>query len=340
MNTPIILHTHGLTVGYHEKNAAKTTIASGIDLEFHQGTLTCLIGPNGAGKSTLLRTLIGLQRPLAGEIWLHDLPLKSIPTRELSKLISIVLTEPPETDHMTVFDLVSLGRHPYTNWLGKLESYDKEAIFNALDLTHANALASRQVHTLSDGERQKVMIARAIAQEPILMVLDEPTAFLDFPHRIDILHMLKTLVLRKNCAVLLSTHDLELALNTADTILLMDQDGSLSHGAPEDHILSGRYQQAFNPSGKFEFDPLNASFHIPGHQGNHVSIVGDDLLARHWTQHAFERIGWIVDESPSAPHCVYVKNEGNEYTWELSGCERNKQNFSSIAQLIAFCKNI
>ncbi|MEZ4595168.1 MAG: ABC transporter ATP-binding protein, partial [Chloroflexota bacterium] len=173
-----ILYTESLTIGYPNRKQPPVVVAENIQVGLQPGELVCLLGPNGAGKSTLMRTLAGMQAPLHGRIHLNNQNLASLPARELARYLSVVLTEPINAGMLTGWDLVALGRHPYTNWSGKLTVVDETAVHQAIAAVGATALAQRHVHTLSDGERQKIMIARALAQEPKVMLLDEPTAFL------------------------------------------------------------------------------------------------------------------------------------------------------------------
>ena len=214
-----------LGIGYRVKGSEKL-IAGGINAEIHDGELTCLLGRNGIGKSTLLRTLCGFQPPLYGRV--EFIPLLTSSKRgrdegaEWSKMISVVLTEKPDVRGMTVRELVELGRSPHTGFWGILTDDDRVAVSEALDLVGITSLAKRRVHTLSDGERQKVMIAKALAQQTPVILLDEPTDFLDFPGKIDVMQLLLRLAHEQHKIILLSTHDIELALQMSDCIWLMD----------------------------------------------------------------------------------------------------------------------
>ena len=210
----------GLSIGYRGKHSVKC-VADDISQAIHSGELTCLLGENGAGKSTLLRTLSGFLSPLAGEISILGRPLSSYKERELATVIGVVLTEKNNLQNMTVRELVGMGRSPYTGFWGRLSADDRRKVDDALSLVGIAALSDRMVQTLSDGERQKVMIAKALAQETPIIFLDEPTAFLDYPSKVEILHLLHRLSREMHKTIFLSTHDLELALQIADRLWLM-----------------------------------------------------------------------------------------------------------------------
>lgn len=212
-----------LTIGYAQKNNTKV-VASGINATLHSGRLTCLIGANGIGKSTLLRTLSAFQPPLSGEIYIDNespIPLSTLTDKQLSRLIGVVLTEKPDVQNMTVFELVGLGRSPYTGFWGRLNEDDKEVVKESLRLVGIESLQERLIQTLSDGERQKTMIAKALAQQTPVIYLDEPTAFLDYPSKVEMLTLLRHLARETGKTIFLSTHDMELALQIADELWLM-----------------------------------------------------------------------------------------------------------------------
>ena len=212
-----------LTIGYAQKNNTKV-VASNINATLHSGRLTCLIGANGIGKSTLLRTLSAFQPPLSGEIFIDNespIPLSTLTDKQLSRLIGVVLTEKPDVQNMTVFELVGLGRSPYTGFWGRLNEDDKEVVKESLRLVGIESLQDRLIQTLSDGERQKTMIAKALAQQTPVIYLDEPTAFLDYPSKVEMLTLLRHLARETGKTIFLSTHDMELALQIADELWLM-----------------------------------------------------------------------------------------------------------------------
>ena len=250
-----------LSTGYHVHNRVHT-VARHITAELEAGCLTCLLGPNGAGKSTLLRTLAAFQPALEGKMLLDGHPLENFPAKELAKHIGIVLTERPDVGNMHAEELVAMGRSPYTGFWGKLRAEDQVAVEEAIHLVGIEELRHRRVQTLSDGERQKVMIAKALAQQTPIIFLDEPTAFLDFPSKVEMLLLLRRLAHEMQKTVFLSTHDLELALQTADRLWLLNKD-YLEIGTPSALAANGVLPRFFSGSG-ITFDAESLRFRIIG----------------------------------------------------------------------------
>ncbi len=252
----MIYQLKNLTVGYGDK-----PVVSGINATLQEGRLYALIGPNGAGKSTLLRTMAAFQPPLAGQLLLGSVDVATATPSQLSRHISVVLTERIGGMGITVRDLVETGRSPYTNFWGKLTAEDQAVVSNAMDMVGISALAARQASTLSDGERQKVMIAKALAQETPVILLDEPTAFLDFPSKVETLLLLRRLCREAGKSVLLSTHDLSLALQVTDQLWLISPGGTLSAGTPQSLGQSGALDTVFH-SPHVEFDTTTLQFRV------------------------------------------------------------------------------
>lgn len=237
-----------LAIGYPGKRSVKT-VAEGINDTLSSGCLTCLLGENGAGKSTLLRTLAGFQPALKGAVDIMGKPLQQYGEKELAKVIGVVLTERNNLQNMTVAELVGMGRSPYTNFWGRLTDDDRVKVAAAMDLVGIRPLAGRMVETLSDGERQKTMIAKALAQETPVIFLDEPTAFLDYPSKVEILQLLRRLAMEMDKTIFLSTHDLELALQIADRLWLMAKGGEVIAGTPEELAQNGTLERFFARKG-------------------------------------------------------------------------------------------
>jgi iron complex transport system ATP-binding protein len=228
------------------------------------GQLTCLLGENGVGKSTLLRTLSGFQPPMEGDIEIKGRPLDSYTDQELARTIGIVLTERPDVQQMTVTELVSLGRSPYTGFWGRLDDEDVRVCREAIDMVGISALGDRLVSTLSDGERQKVMIAKALAQQTPIIFLDEPTAFLDYPSKVDMLLLLRRIGHEAGKTVFLSTHDLELALQVADVVWLMERGGKLAIGSPAQLAADGVLTRFVERSPGVTFDTRTLTVNVHG----------------------------------------------------------------------------
>ena len=257
MNNETVILSN-LRIGYQGKNDVRV-VASNINASIRKGELTCLLGANGVGKSTLLRTLSAFQPALGGDVIVYNpltsnlSPLTSYSDKELSRLIGVVLTEKPDIRNMSVRELVALGRSPYTGFWGTLHDDDWQVVDEAITTVRIEALRDRMIHTLSDGERQKVMIAKALAQQTPVIYLDEPTAFLDFPSKVEMMQLLRRLAREQKKTIFLSTHDFELALQVADTLWLMEAQG-LSVGTPRELADAGalaRYVErpgiTFNP---------------------------------------------------------------------------------------------
>ena len=243
MKQPTI-QIESLSTGYRNKKNV-TVVAHDINATILGGELTCLLGPNGAGKSTLLRTLSAFLPPVKGDISIMGRNLRDYTDKELAKTIGVVLTEKTDLRNMTVYDLIGLGRSPYTGFWGTLHEDDRRVVDEAIEMVGIGPLKDRMIQTLSDGERQKVMIAKALAQQTPVIFLDEPTAFLDFPSKVEIMQLLHVLSRTTGKTIFLSTHDLELALQIADTIWLMDRDKGVVIGTPDKLAKDGSLNSFF-----------------------------------------------------------------------------------------------
>ncbi|HRH70657.1 MAG TPA: ABC transporter ATP-binding protein [Flavobacteriales bacterium] len=248
-----LLTTRGLNVGF-----GRTPLLEGVDLTLDRGAVVALIGVNGGGKSTLLRTLSGGQAPLSGTVEIDGLPLTAISASARARHMALVLTERPQAGLLDVRTLVAFGRQPWTGHFGRLTTKDNVAIDRAMELADVTAFASRSVQQLSDGEAQRVMIARAIAQDAPLLLLDEPTAFLDLVNRVRVFRLLRDLAHREGKGVLLSTHDLQTALDLCDRVLLINGKAVWS-GTTDEARASGILERTFAAAG-LRFDPASGSF--------------------------------------------------------------------------------
>ena len=223
LNKKNILSTTDLFIGYISKKKS-TCVAKNVNLNLARGKLIALIGENGIGKSTLLRTLTGIQKPLSGTVFLNEKDIQTFDALSLAQNLSLVLTEKLPPSNLTVFELIALGRQPYTNWIGRLSNEDLEKINDAIQLTQIEHLISKKHFEISDGQLQKVLVARALAQDTPLIILDEPTTHLDLFHKVSLFKLLKKLSLETNKCVLFSTHDIDLAIQLADEMVVMTQD--------------------------------------------------------------------------------------------------------------------
>ena len=267
-----VLELVGLTVGYRAQRRRKVVL-EGLDTSLEEGRLVGLVGPNGAGKSTLLRTISGLQPPLAGSVKLLGRDVGRMRRDDVAQQVAVVLTDRVDPGRLSVADVVALGRHPHTGWSGRLGASDREAVAAALEAVGTQELTKRMLWELSDGQRQRVMIARAIAQAPRLLLLDEPTAFLDPPGRIRVFELLQDLAHDRGIAVVVCTHDVEVAARHADRLWVVGTEDGMRVGTPHDLAHDGTLETAFG--GDVGFDPDSYTFvsnrsqpDRGGHQGD------------------------------------------------------------------------
>ncbi len=348
----LLLQTNDLAIGYPlARNAARIIgkscraasgiVAANLSLGLSEGELVCLLGPNGSGKSTLMRTLAGIQKPLNGEVFLGNSSLRQLSPKQTAKMLSLVLTDNVGTGNLSVYALVALGRYPYTGWMGNLSSRDEAVVRKAIETTGIRAFVHRHISDLSDGERQKVMIARALAQDTPVIMLDEPTAHLDLPNRIEVMRLLKQLARQERKAIVMSTHELDLALQAADRIWLMSPNESTSgewsvdmvSGIPEALVLDGQLEKAFKRNG-FEFDRHSGSFRIHDDSAGTIGLVGEGTEA-FWTRRALERLGFQVVDDSSVACRVEVLGSGARRNWLYSEAGRKApEEFSDISGVI------
>lgn len=333
------LQLEHLTIGYRQRGQPKA-IARNLDTGVDAGELVCMIGPNGAGKSTLLRTIAAMHPPLSGRVTLDGVDLHTIPARERARLLAVVLTERATGGLLTANALVGLGRYPHTGWSGRLASDDHAQVERALDMVGGLPLADRFVIELSDGERQRVMLARALAQEARVLLLDEITAFLDLPGRVTIMHLLRRLTRESGRAILVSTHDIDLALQVADRIWIVSGDGDLVAGGPEDLALSGSFDALFAQHG-LEFDSTRGTYSEPTQAQRTVELRGDqsaDDTIRYWTERALRRAGFAVrrvDGPPAEIHLRLPATRGEP--WEIIE-PHGHHDTSSLSELAVFLR--
>lgn len=307
-------------------------VADDINVSLHAGELVCLLGPNGSGKSTLIKTLAGMQSALGGEISLFGDSVKQLTPKDIARKLSTVLTDRVTIGNLDVFTLISFGRSPYTGWLGSLRKEDEEVVQWAIEATGLQPLVHRDISTLSDGERQKAMIARALAQDTDLILLDEPTAHLDLPNRVEIMRLLRKLARETGKGILLSTHELDLALKAGDVCWLINNERQLFTGVPEDLVLSGTFENVFERD-SFDFDRATGSFNLHETKGKKISVRGDTVGA-FWTKRALEREGFEITKTSNASIAVNVQGREDGFVWSISSVDSAMEMYDSIGAMV------
>lgn len=327
-----LLRLENLSVGYSKSSQKNRVVLENINLTAQTGDLIAILGENGAGKSTLMRSIAKLQKPLEGTIFLLDRHLQDFKPKEIAQKIAMVLTEKLNIPHLDVKTLLSLGRYPYNNWLGQLDEKDKEIISWAMQVTETEAFEPKFITELSDGEKQKIMIARALVQDTPIILLDEPTAHLDFANKVMIFMLLKKLSEENQKTIIFSTHDLELALQLASKIwLIPSKSQKLIVGSPEDLVLSGRFEDIFD-SQKVNFDSSKGNFRVNAKKTNKIKLIAQGKYF-FWTENALARIGFELDNT--APTQIIF--DSANYVWNYES-KQEKQSFESIEKLIDFLK--
>lgn len=334
--TPII-STQDLDIGFPAKGRRKsaTVVASQINVAMQRGEIVCLLGPNGSGKSTLIRTLAGLHSSLSGDVILEGHQLNQYTNKHVARKVSTVLTDRITIGNISVYELVAFGRSPYTGWFGSLNKKDEEIVEWAIASAGIEEFVGRDVLHLSDGERQKVMIARALAQDTPAVLLDEPTAHLDLPNRVEIIRLLRRLAHDTDKGILLSTHELDLALKAADTLWLINSEGELITGTPEDLVLEGTFESVFERD-SFDFDRSTGSFTLHHPQKKPVQLTGD-VVPVFWTRRALEREGFQVVETNGTDLQISVRLKSNNFEWKVSNGNTD-HHCSSVEALITFLR--
>jgi len=302
-----ILSFQQLQLGY-QQSPGILQLANNLSDEIRKGELIALVGPNGTGKSTLLRTIAGMQAPLAGQVKILGKRVRNLSAQQLAKYVSIVLTDNVRVSYIKASEVVAMGRFPHTGWLGSFLPADRRKVGCAIQQAGIEHLLHKSLYQLSDGERQKVMIARALAQDTPLLLLDEPTTHLDVDNRVNIIELLRKLVQQQGKSILFSTHDIDLALQVSDRIWLM-HDQSITSNTPEDLVLSGVLNQVMG-SKLAPFDAQSGTFKITLRPTRSVALEGSGIAAL-WTHRALERCGYEV--KALSPISVDVVSEREWY---------------------------
>ena len=304
MEQKTVISAQDLCIGYRTGKKEKR-VHEHLSFELHAGELTCLLGANGAGKSTLLRTLSASQPALEGDLLMMGKSLSDYSEKERSRTIGVVLTDKTFAGGLSVYELVALGRQPHTGFFGRLTKEDKQIVEEAMENVGIAHKAKSYTAELSDGERQKVMIAKALVQECPLILLDEPTAFLDVVSRIEIMHLLHRLAVEQNKAILLSTHDIEQALVLADKLWLLTKGKGLRCGVTEDIILNHHMDELFTHKDiRFDYDHGVYYPTVSGEKKITVECENKTLL--HWTINALNRHGYQC-LSPTEDYDLHLK---------------------------------
>lgn len=327
-----ILSAKDLTVGYRKGNSTSPVI-SGLNLSLSRGKLVALIGANGIGKSTLLRTLVGNQPPLEGEVSISGIRIGEISRKDLSLLLGIVNTERTQAGALTVREVVSLGRQPYTGFLGILSKNDKSIVEKAMQDAGILHKASSFLAELSDGERQKVMIAKALAQCTPIIILDEPMAFLDVASRMETMLLLHNLAHKQNKAVLLSSHDLSQSMMLADELWVVTNDQKIISGNTEDVVLSGAMDSIF-ASSIISFDLLQGDFCINLDSQYDIKLNCNDKILKKWIGNALKRNGYGISNDEACKNEITAISP-NEITVSTA---QGSIKANSISDMIAIIK--
>ena len=326
------VQTRDLSIGFRGTGENAGVIFKGINVTAGKGELVALFGPNGIGKSTLLRSLAKLQIPLSGEILLFNENIRNYSRTRLARMLGFVSTEIIHVNNLRVRDLISLGRYPYTGWMGRLGTDDTEKVDDAINMVSARHLEHKFIHQLSDGERQRAMIARTLAQDTSIIVLDEPTAFLDLPNKYEIVHLLQKLASEREKTVIFSTHDLNIAIQEAGKIWLMLDDRVLQ-GSPEDMILDGSFGKMFENT-SLKFNKSRGEFRIRREHYRSIGLSGPEP-ERRWTKNALERMGYKVSDRSMENISIHIAKENDKTRWEVI-MNNKKQIFPDIYQLCRY----
>jgi iron complex transport system ATP-binding protein len=331
-----ILMIEKLNVGYGDSHISGKLVFSGINLRAKKGENIAVIGRNGIGKSTLLRTIGRLQKPLGGQIQIMGRDIRHYTRQEFARLISFVSTEIIRISNLRLLDLVAMGRYPYTGWTGKLDDNDHNIINDSIHLAGIDNLKYKSINEVSDGERQRAMIARALAQDTEIIILDEPTAFLDLPSKYEIIRLLNELSANKGKTIIFSSHDLSITLQETDKIWLM-QNNKITEGAPEDLILNKDIYSLFDNS-HLTFNLESGDIRLTRKRIDKINLKGKGTL-KYWTRKALERMGYDICDEADADISVRINDDNKVTEWILVK-KGNEIKCNSIYNLSLHLRNI
>ncbi len=330
-----IVNLKSLIIGYNAGTKKEKVLLPPLDLSVRKGEMVALIGPNGIGKSTLLRTIAGLQSGIKGEILLSGKKLEAYLKSELARKISFVFTGASSVYNMSVFDVVSLGRFPHTNWLGRLTPPDRLIVERSIQNVGLEKYSATNIGELSDGEKQRAMIARALAQDTELILLDEPTAFLDLHNRYELVSLLRKLSVEKNKSVVFSSHDIHIAIRESDKVWLATKDG-MTQGGPEDLAINGSFNKLFANS-DLSFIPDEGVFTYPVRTRMTIKLEGSGLHL-YWTERALNRLGIRAQHGAVSPSVTIIADKG-AYSWVYESAVVRKY-FEDLYSLIIYMKEV
>ena len=324
----VIIYTKSLSAGYRKRKSV-TTVLRNVDLELHEGELVSLLGANGAGKSTLIRTICGLQPALSGRVMVGDKDVERLTPRQLSKTIALVTTERTFAGGLTVSELVGLGRHPHTGFLGRLDEHDRQIVATAIEKVGISHKSESYVAELSDGERQKVMIAKALAQEAPVIILDEPTAFLDVASRVEVLQLLHDLARNERRTILISSHDIHQSMALSDRLWIVSDSGEIVSGVTEDLILADKISLLFS-NRNVAFDPATGDFLTTRKGARQITLKADSAELNKWIANALRRNDLLACEADNPQIYAHTAND----------IRLNGNRLCSIEELLSALKDI
>ena len=324
----VIIYTKSLSAGYRKRKSV-TTVLRNVDLELHEGELVSLLGANGAGKSTLIRTICGLQPALAGRVMVGDKDVERLTPRQLSKTIALVTTERTFAGGLTVSELVGLGRHPHIGFLGRLDEHDRQIVATAIEKVGISHKSESYVAELSDGERQKVMIAKALAQEAPVIILDEPTAFLDVASRVEVLQLLHDLARNERRTILISSHDIQQSMALSDRLWIVSDSGEIVSGVTEDLILADKISLLFS-NRNVAFDPATGDFLTTRKGARQITLKADSAELNKWIANALRRNDLLACEADNPQIYAHTAND----------IRLNGNRLCSIEELLSALKDI
>lgn len=315
-----LLETRSLTIGYPPDKL----LQQNINVCLRPGEIISIMGQNGVGKTTFIKTISSLLPSLSGEVYLKGENIRSLNSRALAQRLSVVLTDRSFSYNLSVLELISLGRHPYSDWMGVLTEKDKDTIEWAITETHTNYLVDKKLYELSDGQLQKVMIARALAQETDLIILDEPAAHLDLYNKIEVMLLLRQIA-KKGKGILISTHDMQVSTQLSDKLWLFNFNEPAQVGVPEDLILAGALEKALFLQGN-TYDLVHGSVNV-SQTGPAVCVTGVEDV-KFWTIQALKRNGFNISEKKSP-----IRIDCFAKFWELN-FKGQQTSFHSIERLL------